>query len=111
MKKASITGVTGQDGAYPAESLLAKSYTTCIEHNYSSSLIRVAQRVQPDEICSFAAQSHVQRIANPKAPDVLRCLEAAGCPGPASKPATSAKSNLRSSWNGVPHSRETTVEF
>jgi len=91
MKKALITGVTGQDGSYLAELLLKKGYevhgikrrsslfnTDRIDHLYqdphvsgrnfilhhgdmtdSSSLIRIIQQVQPDEIYNLAAQSHV----------------------------------------------------
>ncbi|RMH15703.1 MAG: GDP-mannose 4,6-dehydratase [Gammaproteobacteria bacterium] len=91
MKKALITGITGQDGAYLAELLLEKGYevhgikrrsslfnTDRIDHLYqdpheqtrrfilhhgdmtdSSSLIRIIQQVQPDEIYNLAAQSHV----------------------------------------------------
>lgn len=90
-KKALITGITGQDGAYLAEFLLGKGYevhgikrrtslfnTDRIDHLYqdpheksvrfilhhgdmtdSSSLIRIIQQVQPDEIYNLAAQSHV----------------------------------------------------
>lgn len=88
MKKvALITGITGQDGSYLAEFLLSKGYdvhgitrrashsnTTRIDHliasksitlhdgdlSDSSSLIRVINLVQPDEIYNLAAQSHVQ---------------------------------------------------
>ncbi len=91
MKKALITGITGQDGAYLAELLLGKGYevhgikrrtslfnTDRIDHLYqdphesgrrlilhhgdmtdSSSLIRIMQQVQPDELYNLAAQSHV----------------------------------------------------
>ena len=91
MKKALITGVTGQDGSYLAEFLLAKGYevhgvkrrsslfnTDRIDHLYqdphdrdrrfvlhygdmtdTSSLVRIIQAVQPDEIYNLAAQSHV----------------------------------------------------
>jgi GDPmannose 4,6-dehydratase len=91
MKKALITGVTGQDGAYLAEFLLDKGYevhgikrrtslfnTDRIDHLFqdphdpdlrfilhhgdmtdSSSLVRIIQQVQPDEIYNLAAQSHV----------------------------------------------------
>jgi GDPmannose 4,6-dehydratase len=91
MKKALITGVTGQDGAYLAEFLLGKGYevhgikrrtslfnTDRIDHLYqdphdpnprfvlhhgdmtdASSLLRVIQQCQPDEIYNLAAQSHV----------------------------------------------------
>ncbi len=85
MKKALITGITGQDGSYLAELLLEKGYevhgiirrasisnTARINHllntitlhdgdlSDSSSLIRIIQLVQPDEIYNLAAQSHVQ---------------------------------------------------
>ena len=90
-KRALITGVTGQDGAYLAELLLEKGYevhgirrrasmfnTGRIDHLHeapqktaarfilhyadltdSTSLLRVMQRVQPDEVYNLAAQSHV----------------------------------------------------
>ncbi|MFM1896560.1 MAG: GDP-mannose 4,6-dehydratase [Pseudomonadota bacterium] len=90
-RRALITGITGQDGAYLAEFLLGKGYevhgikrrtslfnTDRIDHLYqdphepqrnlilhhgdmtdSSSLIRIMQQVQPDEIYNLAAQSHV----------------------------------------------------
>ena len=85
MKKALITGITGQDGSYLAELLLSKGYevhgmirrvsistTQRIDHimdqlhihdgdlSDSSSLIRIIGEVQPDEIYNLAAQSHVQ---------------------------------------------------
>ena len=87
MKKALITGITGQDGSYLAELLLEKGYqvhgitrrasisnTSRIDHliaknavtlhdgdlSDSSSLIRIISLVQPDEIYNLAAQSHVQ---------------------------------------------------
>lgn len=85
MKKALITGITGQDGSYLAEFLLEKGYevhgitrrasisnTGRINHimnkitlhdgdlSDSSSLIRIISIVQPDEIYNLAAQSHVQ---------------------------------------------------
>lgn len=91
MRKALITGITGQDGSYLAEFLLSKGYevhgikrrssllnTERVDHLYqdphvpagsfflhygdmtdSNSLIRVLQKVQPDEIYNLAAQSHV----------------------------------------------------
>ncbi len=86
MKKALITGITGQDGSYLAEFLLEKGYevhgivrrasvsnTARIDHliadnlirlhegdlSDSSSLIRVVSEVKPDEIYNLAAQSHV----------------------------------------------------
>lgn len=92
MKKALITGITGQDGSYLAELLLDKGYevhglirrastfnTARIEHLYedphihgvhlflhygdlsdSTTLIRVLEEVQPQEIYHLAAQSHVR---------------------------------------------------
>ena len=85
MKRALITGITGQDGSYLAEFLLEKGYdvhgitrrasianTGRIEHimdkitlhdgdlSDSSSLIRIINLVRPDEIYNLAAQSHVQ---------------------------------------------------
>lgn len=115
MKKALITGVTGQDGAYLAELLLEKGYevhgirrrasmfnTARIDHLYrdihepdtrlflhygdmtdSSSLIRIIQQIEPDEIYNLAAQSHVmvsfeepEYTANSDALGALRILEA-----------------------------------
>jgi len=115
MKKALITGITGQDGAYLAEFLLNKGYevhglkrrtslfnTDRIDHLYqdphekdkrfflhhgdltdSSSLVRIIQEVQPDEIYNLAAQSHVavsfeepEYTANSDALGSLRILEA-----------------------------------
>lgn len=87
MKKALITGVTGQDGSYLAEFLLEKGYEVHgmirrssvdyrerIAHlegqpNFhlqygdladSMSLMAVIGQVRPDEIYNLAAQSHVQ---------------------------------------------------
>jgi GDPmannose 4,6-dehydratase len=85
MKIALITGITGQDGSYLAELLLEKGYkvhgivrrsslinTDRIDHIYdkihlhygdltdSSSLIRIIQETQPDEIYNLGAQSHVK---------------------------------------------------
>lgn len=85
MKKALITGITGQDGSYLAELLLEKGYevhgvtrrasisnTARIDHildritlhdgdlSDSSSLVRIIGLVQPDELYNLAAQSHVQ---------------------------------------------------
>jgi GDPmannose 4,6-dehydratase len=91
VKKALITGITGQDGSYLAEFLLEKGYevhgikrrassfnTQRVDHIYqdphvdnrrlvlhygdltdSSSLTRIIQEVQPDEIYNLGAQSHV----------------------------------------------------
>ena len=87
MKKALITGVTGQDGSYLAEFLLEKGYEVHgmvrrsatekreriahlegKEHFFlhygdlsdSLSLVRIVGLVKPDELYNLAAQSHVQ---------------------------------------------------
>ena len=92
MKKALITGITGQDGSYLADFLLKKGYevhgikrrassfnTDRIDHLYqdphekevkfslhygdladSTNLIRILNKVKPDEIYNLGAQSHVQ---------------------------------------------------
>jgi GDPmannose 4,6-dehydratase len=114
-KRALITGITGQDGAYLAEFLIGKGYevhgikrrtslfnTDRIDHLYqephirprnlilhhgdltdSSSLTRVIQEVQPDELYNLAAQSHVavsfeepEYTADSDALGTLRLLEA-----------------------------------
>ena len=87
MKRALITGITGQDGSYLAEFLLAKGYevhgvirrssvdyreriahiegTPGFHLHYadlgdSMSVTNVVMKVRPDEIYNLAAQSHVQ---------------------------------------------------
>ena len=109
-KKALITGVTGQDGSYLSEFLLEKGYEVHgiirrssvdfrerIAHlegkphfhlHYadlgdSMSIVKVVDKVQPDEIYNLAAQSHVQVsfdspefTADVDATGVLRVLEA-----------------------------------
>ena len=87
MKKALITGITGQDGSYLAEFLLEKGYDVHgvirrssvdyrerIAHleghphfhlhygdlSDSMSILSVVSTVRPDEIYNLAAQSHVQ---------------------------------------------------
>lgn len=115
LKRAIITGITGQDGAYLAEFLLDKGYevhgikrrtslfnTDRIDHLYqdphetdrkfilhhgdltdATSLIRIIQSVQPNEIYNLAAQSHVavsfeepEYTANADGLGTLRILEA-----------------------------------
>ncbi len=87
MKKALITGITGQDGSFLAEFLIEKGYevhgitrrisisnTGRIDHlikdgsvklyegdlSDATSLIKIIDKVKPDEIYNLAAQSHVQ---------------------------------------------------
>ena len=85
MKKAFITGITGQDGSYLAEFLLVKGYevygamrrasvfnTERIDHilhqikvyhadlTDSSCLSRLIEKIRPDEIYNLGAQSHVK---------------------------------------------------
>ncbi len=115
MKKALITGVTGQDGSYLAELLLEKGYevhgikrrassfnTERVDHLYedprqkktnfilhygdltdATNIIRLIQRIKPDEIYNLGAQSHVkvsfespEYTANSDALGTLRILEA-----------------------------------
>lgn len=112
-KRALITGITGQDGAYLSALLLEKGYevhglkrrtslpnTGRIAHllgempearlrlhhgdmTDTSSLLRIVELVQPDEIYNLAAQSHVavsfeepEYTANSDALGPLRLLEA-----------------------------------
>lgn len=87
MKKAFITGITGQDGSYLTELLLNKGYevhglirrsstfnTSRIDHlmnqfrlhlHYgdltdSTNIARLLHKIQPDEIYNLGAQSHVR---------------------------------------------------
>ncbi len=90
MKKALITGITGQDGSYLAELLISKGYEVHglvrrtstfnrhnIEHIFTTdahrlehlhygdmadmnSIMSIVGKVQPDEIYNLAAQSHVK---------------------------------------------------
>ena len=121
MKKALITGINGQDGSYLAELLLKKGYevygtvkrnsvsetqSNRIEHLRSSnkinleyadltdmaSLVRVLQKIQPDEIYNLAAQSHVRvsfdqpiYTANATGLGTLNLLEAVRMVSPNSK--------------------------
>ena len=118
-KVALITGITGQDGSFLAEFLLEKGYevhgitrrasisnTARIDHliaqnaitlhdgdlSDSSSLVRIINMVQPDEIYNLAAQSHVQvsfdapeYSGDVDAIGVLRILEAVRMLGLAKK--------------------------
>ncbi|MHA6481269.1 GDP-mannose 4,6-dehydratase [Paenibacillus sp. strain BS8-2] len=87
MKKALITGISGQDGAYLTKFLLNKGYEVhglvrrtsierydrieqylendCLHLHYgdmtdSSNIIRLMSEIQPDEVYNLAAMSHVK---------------------------------------------------
>ncbi|SBW10844.1 GDP-D-mannose dehydratase, NAD(P)-binding [uncultured delta proteobacterium] len=108
MKKALITGITGQDGAYLARFLLDKGYevhgikrrsslfnTQRVDGIYqgvhvkdkrfflhygdltdSTNIIRLVQKIQPDEIYNLGAQSHVQ--VSFEAPEYTADVDALG---------------------------------
>ena len=108
MKKALITGITGQDGAYLARFLLDKGYevhgikrrsslfnTRRIDAIYqgvhvkdkrfflhygdltdSTNIIRLVQKIQPDELYNLGAQSHVQ--VSFEAPEYTADVDALG---------------------------------
>lgn len=103
MKRALITGITGQDGSYLAELLLEKGYevhgvirrssvhnTERIDHlieknmialhlgdlSDAESIIRVIKLVTPDELYNLAAQSHVQLSFD--APEYAGDIDAVG---------------------------------
>ena len=108
MKKALITGITGQDGSYLAELLLDKGYqvhgiirrsssfnTARIDHLYNdpevinkrlflyhgdvvdtSSMNRLLEKIEPDEIYNLAAQSHVK--VSFEVPDYTAQVDALG---------------------------------
>lgn len=108
MKKALISGITGQDGSYLTELLLDKGYevhgiirrsssfnTKRIDHLYSnnkllnntlflhfgdlvdtSSLNRLLEKIEPDEIYNLAAQSHVK--VSFEVPDYTAQVDALG---------------------------------
>ncbi len=108
MKKALISGITGQDGSYLTEILLEKGYevhgiirrsssfnTKRIDHLYgdkkiidkklflhfgdlvdTSSLNRLLEKIEPDEIYNLAAQSHVK--VSFEVPDYTAQVDALG---------------------------------
>lgn len=113
MKKTLITGITGQDGAYLAKFLLSKGYEVhgirrrssvnnterlsglltdneiaqvklhSSDLTESASIMRLLQKIEPDEIYNLGAQSHVkisfetpEFTANTNALGTLRILEA-----------------------------------
>lgn len=103
MKKAFITGISGQDGSYLAEFLLAKGYevhgitrrasvftTQRIDHLLShprlrtyhgdladaSNLHTLLRRVEPDEVYNLGAQSHV--AVSFEVPEYTAAVDAVG---------------------------------
>lgn len=103
MKKALITGVTGQDGSFLAEFLLEKGYEVhgvirrsssynqerleevMTNENFylhygdvtdTSSVIRIINEIKPDEIYNLAAQSHVRVSFD--MPEYTQDVDAAG---------------------------------
>ncbi len=146
MKKiALITGINGQDGSYLAEFLLDKGYTIYgtvkrnsvsetqsnrIEHLRSTnkvtleyadltdmaSLVRVLQKVKPDEIYNLAAQSHVRvsfdqpvYTANATGLGTLNLLEACRMVSPNSKIYQASSSEMfGNNIDGDGYQRETT---
>jgi GDPmannose 4,6-dehydratase len=118
-KKVLITGINGQDGSYLAELLLEKGYEVwgtvkrnSVSENQSvrinhiidkinleyvdltdmASLVRIIQKIQPDEIYNLAAQSHVRvsfdqpiYTANVTGLGTLNLLEAVKMVSPKSK--------------------------
>lgn len=103
MKKALITGVTGQDGSYLSEFLIEKGYDVHgiirrssvdyrerIAHleghpqfhlhygdlSDTSSLVKVIGTIRPDEVYNLAAQSHVQVSFD--APEFTADIDATG---------------------------------
>lgn len=106
-KKAFVTGITGQDGAYLTELLLSKGYevhgllrrsssfnTKRIHHIYhngvgdklvlhhgdlsdSTNLNNLIQTIQPDEVYNLGAMSHVQ--VSFEMPEYTADVDALGC--------------------------------
>lgn len=144
MKKALITGINGQDGSYLAELLLDKGYevwgilkrnsvaenqTARIDDKIFSklkleyadltdlaSLIRVIQKIQPDELYNLAAQSHVRisfdqplYTANTTGIGALNVLEAVRMVSPNTKVYQASSSEMfGNSIDNDGYQRETT---
>jgi GDPmannose 4,6-dehydratase len=136
-KKALITGITGQDGSYLAELLLAKNYKVHgmlrRDHLYndpkimdqslflyygdltdSSNLNRLLEKIEPDEIYNLGAQSHVQvsfeipeYTAEVDAMGTLRFLDAIKETGIPSKFYQASTSELFGKVQEVPQSENT----
>jgi len=143
-KKALITGINGQDGSYLAELLLKKGYEVwgilkrnSVAENQTArinneiypklkleyadltdlaSLIRVIQKVQPDELYNLAAQSHVRisfdqplYTANTTAIGALNVLEAVKMVSPNTKIYQASSSEMfGNSIDSDGYQRETT---
>ena len=142
MKKALITGITGQDGSYLAELLLEKGYrvhglvrrsSTSNLHRIeqllastpaltlhegdlsdSSSLERLVDSIQPDEIYNLAAMSHVrvsfdvpEYTANVDGIGVLRLLEAVRKNSPQTRFYQASTSELYGKVQQIPQSEKT----
>ena len=144
MKKALITGINGQDGSYLAEFLLDKGYEVwgilkrnSVAENQTArindeiypklkleyadltdlaSLIRVIQKVQPDELYNLAAQSHVRisfdqplYTANTTGIGALNVLEAVRMVSPNTKVYQASSSEMfGNSIDSDNYQRETT---
>lgn len=138
MKRAFITGITGQDGSYLTEFLLEKGYevhgmirrsstfnTKRIDHlienpeignkrlflhygdlSDTSNIVRLLEKIQPDEIYNLGAQSHVkvsfeepEYTAQVDALGTLRILEAIRITGIKTKFYQASTSEL---FGGIP---------
>lgn len=146
-KVALITGITGQDGSYMADFLLAKGYevhgivrrvssfnTWRIEHIFkgivqedgenfhlhygdltdANSLIHVIEKVKPDEVYHFGAQSHVrvsfdipESTANISGLGTLRLLEALRVNNPHAKFYQASSSEMFGLARETPQSEKT----
>jgi GDPmannose 4,6-dehydratase len=143
-KKALITGINGQDGSYLAEFLIEKGYEVwgilkrnSVAENQTArisneifpklkleyadltdlaSLIRVIQKVQPEELYNLAAQSHVRisfdqplYTANATAIGALNVLEAIRMVSPNTKVYQASSSEMfGNSIDSDGYQRETT---
>jgi GDPmannose 4,6-dehydratase len=143
VKKALVTGITGQDGSYLAELLLEKGYHVHglvrrsstsnlyrIQHlvcpgdqqislhegdlSDSSSLERLVDAIQPDEIYNLAAMSHVkvsfeipEYTANVDGVGVLRLLESVRKNCPTARFYQASTSELYGKVQQVPQSEMT----
>ena len=139
MTKALITGITGQDGSYLAEFLISKGYEVFglvrrsstlsnerilhIEHKLeliegdlldTTSLIRVLQKVQPDEVYNLAAMSFVKAswdepvaTGNVTGLGVARLLEAIRLVSPTIKFYQASSSEMFGKAKAVPQDENT----